>query len=136
MSSPLQSIRRARCLAFACLVAVMGCGQRSSPMNGTPGQVLLNGAGFGDIQVNVFGAAGDRIAFGVSDPTGTFRLLTPDASQAVKLDPGSYRLTVESVGSVPVPIPAPLSVQEKTPLVREWQGSEEALRVELDVPAK
>lgn len=118
------------------LLALCGCGQASSPMTGTAGQVLLNGFGFGDIQVNVFGDADERLAFGVSDSTGSFRLLTPDASRAVHLEPGKYRLTVESVGAVPVPIPAPLAQPDKTPLVREWSGSAEALRVELDVPMK
>ena len=122
--------------ALALLVALGGCGQASSPMTGTAGQVLLNGFGFGDIQVNVFGDAGERVAFGVSDSSGSFRLLTPDASRAVNLEPGKYRLTVESVGSVPVPIPAPLAQPDKTPLVREWSGSGDALRVELDVPMK
>jgi|GEM_PF-457627 len=118
------------------LLALFGCGQASSPMTGTPGQVLLNGFGFGDIQVNVFRDAGEHVAFGVSDSTGSFRLLTPDASRAVNLEPGQYRLTVESVGGVLVPIPAPLAQPDKTPLVREWSGSEETLRVEFDVPVK
>lgn len=136
MSFQSPAVPWSRRLGAVCLVALMGCGQRSSPMSGTPGQVLLNGSGFGDIQVNVFTPSGDRIAFGVSDPAGMFRLLTPDASQAVKLNPGSYRLTVESVGSVPVPLPSQLGQPDKTSLVREWSGAEDALRVELEVPAK
>lgn len=118
------------------LVLSLGCspsGQQSLA-GGTTGQLRYDGAGLPDLQVNVFVVdAGQlrRIGYGITGEAGLFSLIDASGQRGLRLEPGHYHLTIESVAAEPIPIPTQYSDGSHTPLVREWTAADREL--DLDV---
>jgi hypothetical protein len=124
--------------AFLCggLLVASGCGSGVTPVTGgTAGIIRAGETNLSDVQVTVHrwsGSQAELVGWGVSKPDGTFRLVQPNAKGPLHLSSGEYRVTLESVGAVPVVFPKEYSSAERTPLTVEWTSSME--QIELDVP--
>ncbi len=136
-------------LLTAILCMSLGCGRsHRSTAGGTPGQVVTaSGHPLIDVLVRFHSHSeaqsaekddaqeakmAEGIAMGSTDLGGNFRLTTPDAKSAVWLTPGRYRVTIESMGSVPYFWNESLNDPRQTPLFLDWNGQPE--QIELQVP--
>lgn len=91
-----------------------GCGQQPV-RGGTAGLLSADGNPLPDVQLTVYAPSGERLGFAVSDSHGAFELVRPGASGPLHLDPGSYTVTLESVGA-PAVLPREYLDRETTPL--------------------
>lgn len=123
---PAAWILPAACLTFA------GCGT-SPATGGTPGRLASDGNPLADFQVTVHRCEADqfqRLGCAVTAADGSFRLATDLDVEPLWLEPGDYRVTLESVGS-PVAIPAEYGDVDRTPLRIHWNDDEQ---LSLNVP--
>ena len=117
------------------LCLITGCEEARPIRGGTSGILHAGTVPLGDIQVTVFRTDSDTnagIGFAVTKADGRFELLHRDAAGPLHLDPGRYRVAVESVGPVPMKFPPEYQSGEKSPLVIDWNP--ERQRIDLDVP--
>lgn len=123
-------------LLWAVQSVVQGCGGPSRSMQtGTAGIIRLQGNTVADLQVHVFADESGtprRVAFGISDPQGEFRLIDEDGKGPATLKPGKYRMTIESVAPEPIPIPPHYGDVTKTPLVHEWSATDTRLVIDMN----
>lgn len=114
------------------LSALAGCGSDRSVPGGTPGVLRSSTAGIRDVQVHVH-RAGDQqaVGFGITGEGGTFALYQTRAAGPLKLPPGDYLLTLESVGPEPIVLPPSCLKLQTTPLRVRWSGSERTLELTL-----
>lgn len=114
----------------------MGCHRQASLLHGgTAGTIRLGGMARADLQINVFEDGEQsrrRVAYGVSDAQGDFSLIADDGLESAILPPGKYRLTIESVAAVPIPIPATCRDIQTTKLVQEWSASDKILAININ----
>ncbi len=114
-------------LLSACVV---GCGP-SGITGGTPGLLMSDGNPIRDVEVSMYSSeAAERIAYAVTGSDGSFRLVRADSGGSLNLQPGSYTVTLESVGA-PTDLPAVYRDRRSTPLQVTWRQGE---RIELNVP--
>ena len=112
------------------LVVAAGCGPQ--PISGgTLGMLTTDGNPIPDVQVVVYSAdSGQRVAYAVTRPDGSFQLIAADTSGPLELDPGSYAVTLESVGA-PTDLPSTYLKPESTPLRIDWNAGD---RLVVNVP--
>lgn len=131
--APLRTapMHAAHWLPLIVVALVAGCGP--APISGgTPGLLTSDGNPIPDVQVAVYAnaATDQRLGYGVTRADGTFELVTADGTAPLKLQPGSYVVTLESVGA-PTDLPRTYLDAKSTPLKIDWT---EADRLELNVP--
>ncbi|MFO0920918.1 MAG: hypothetical protein U0905_00285 [Pirellulales bacterium] len=117
------------------MVLYWGCQSKRSTPGGMPGVLLLkNGQPLADIQLSVFPESGsdELLGIGVSGLDGSFNLRDPQAHHPLWLEPGKYKLTLESVGTVPIRLPDAWGKPSKTPLRMEVLGRDTMLSVQVD----
>jgi len=111
---------------------VAGCGSEQGVTGGTPGLLHAGSTGLAEIQLTIHpGDGSGPLGFAPTGMDGTFELLTNQARGPLRLPPGDYRVTLESIGS-PVVIPEKFTRPDSTPLKFTWNGSEKLL--DLDAP--
>ncbi|MCA9090889.1 MAG: hypothetical protein KDA90_19885 [Planctomycetaceae bacterium] len=115
---------------FAALAG--GCSETPELPGGTRGIILVQRMPMADIQVNIYqdGTEGP-IAFGISECDGHFELRLPRTLEAVWLQPGHYRMTVESVGEHFIRWAPHFSDPANTPLQQHWSGDADEFLVEI-----
>jgi hypothetical protein len=96
------------------LLAAVGCGQQPVT-GGTAGLLTADGNPLPDVQLTVYSASGERLGFAVTDGQGAFELVQPAAAGALRLEPGSYVVTLESVGA-PAELPQQYLDPRSSPL--------------------
>lgn len=116
-----------------------GCGSnvQVSP-GGTPGSLHDGDKPIGEVKVTVYevdGTTFEPIGFAVARSDGRFELVTMDVTGPLRLPPGEYCCTLESVGE-PVVIPKEYSKPETTPLKAEWSEGDSLLDLEFQPPQK
>jgi hypothetical protein len=124
--------RRLVVLLLLALCTVPGCGD-ARHAGGTPGSLVAGGQPLDEIQVTVHrpeGAGFLPVGFGVATTDGSFRLFAPGALADLRLEPGEYRFTLESVGA-PVVVPKEYASPDTTPLRRTWTATDEKLLLEI-----
>jgi hypothetical protein len=117
------------------LAGLVGCSEQVRPITGgTPGVLRAKDGGLAEVQVSIHqheGGGWRRLGFADTRADGAFTLIAADATAPLELSPGEYRCTLESVGA-PIPLPAPYTHPETTPLVVTWSATDQELT--LDVP--
>jgi hypothetical protein len=114
--------------------SLSGCGGVKPVTGGTPGLLHSGSTLLSDTQVTVHkieGGVSTSIGFGVAGPDGSFELVTNEAKGPLRLAPGQYRYTLESVGTAVV-IPKEYTSADTTPLVLPWSADDS--RIDLDIP--
>lgn len=126
-SSPAHA---ARWMLVLFLAAIPGCGPQ--PISGgTRGMLTTDGNPIPDVQVGVYTAAsGEQVGYAVSEPDGSFELVTADTNGPLQLDPGSYVVTLESVGA-PTELPRSYLNPDSTPLRIDWNEGD---TLDVNVP--
>lgn len=117
-----------------CLLLSLGCGGAHPVTGGTNGVLHSGPTLLSEIQINVHqvGESSTKlIGFGVAGMDGAFQLVSPGAAGSLRLAPGEYRFTLESVGA-PVVIPKEFTQPETTPLKVTWTDSE--AKLDFDLP--
>ena len=116
------------------LIVAAGCGGGARPVSGgTAGALYSGGDPLGDIQVTVHqleGMSFETIGFAATHADGSFELVTPGAQGPLRLTPGEYCCTLESVGA-PITIPKEYTKAETTPLKVTWESGDANLELEL-----
>lgn len=114
-----------------------GCGGARHVAGGTTGMLHAGSVVLGDIHVTVHrveGTTTDVVGMGVTQSSGHFELVQPGAKGPLHLTPGEYRVTVESVGPVPLRFPKEYALAEKTPLQVAWTAANSQLDLEVPLP--
>jgi hypothetical protein len=118
------------------LAAQSGCGQVQSVSGGTRGRLMAGGNPLSEIQVTVYQGNGSNspkpLGFGVSATDGSFELVQNGAHGPLRLSPGEYCCTLESVGA-PVRLANEYLHAEKTPLKVVWVAGD--ARLDLEIPS-
>lgn len=117
------------------IVALTSCGRTGHVAGGTPGLLHAGSVLLSDVQVTlhrVDGTAIEAIGIGTTRTDGRFELVQPGARQAMHLSPGEYRVTVESVGAVPLCFSKDFASAETSPLRVSWTAK--SAQLDLDVP--
>lgn len=112
-------------LTLVC-ISLVGCGGARPIKGGTAGKLHSGVDPLGDIQVTFHQTSGtttEPIGFGATTANGTFELVTMGAKGPLRLSPGQYLCTIESVGS-PLKIPKEYTKPETTPLKLTWTSSD------------
>ena len=120
----------------ACVALLSGCGTKPVT-GGTPGVLTYRGKFVSDIRVIVHRAEGtssEPIGFGVTANDGTFQLVTNEARGPLRLSPGDYRCTLESVGP-PIQVPKEYTKADSTPLRVSWSAGNKSLDLEFPAAA-
>jgi hypothetical protein len=95
--------------------------------------LTANGDAISEVQVTVHqqsGAAWQPIGFADTNSDGSFALVQNQARGPLRLDPGEYRVTLESAGA-PIHIPPDYTKAETTPLKVDWSASDSSLNLNL-----
>jgi len=118
--------------------SLAGCGGPREIPGGTRGRILVRGGtALREIQVTVYGNQADSpLALGISGEDGRFELRQPGTLEAFWLEPGDYRLTVESVGEVHLQWPPDYRDPQQTPLRPSVASRDHELLVEVPSPAE
>ena len=117
------------------VLATSGCGSRAVT-GGTPGMLTASGEAMSEVQLTVHqqtGATWQPIGFADTTSDGSFELVQNQARGPLRLDPGMYRVTLESAGA-PIHIPPDYTKAETTPLKVDWSASDSSLN--LNLPTK
>ncbi|MDB5347287.1 MAG: hypothetical protein JWP89_5664 [Schlesneria sp.] len=124
-----------RCVVVLLLLAELtGCGG-GHVAGGTRGTLHAGSVLLGDIQVTVHrvdGAIFDVVGAGITRADGRFDLVQPGARSALHLSPGEYRVTLESVGAVPLWFAHEYYSAKTSPLHVNW--TIKSLQLDLDIP--
>ena len=120
-------------IALVSLTLLAGCDRVRPVTGGTPGVLQIPDQVASDLQLTVYreeAGTWQPIGFATTGAGGRFELLLPGAAGPLRLEPGAYRLTVETAGSDLV-LPADVGQVTATPLRIQWTGTEP--RLELSV---
>ena len=117
-----------------CATAMTGCGPPPEVPPGTAGIVRTDSVPLTDVLVQIYSdpPAPQPLGAGITDSSGRFQLRLPDLSAPLHVEPGDYRLTIESAGDIPLSWPAQLRDPQKTPLRQTVTDPQQA--IELDFP--
>ncbi len=122
--------RVGRWLAMLVAAIVPGCGP-APIIGGTSGMLSTDRNPIPDVQVTVYSAtSGERLGYAITGADGSFQLLTADTSGPLVLDPGSYVVTLESVGA-PTDFPTAYLDRKSSPLRIDLHEGDQ---LELNVP--
>lgn len=118
------------------LIAAMthGCGTKGVT-GGTKGLLHTGSAMMSELQITVHlveGSTTQPIGFGVTDSNGEFELVTNGAKGPLRLSPGEYRFTLESIGA-PFVLPKEFTHADTTPLKLSWSADDKTIDFELPV---
>lgn len=117
------------------LTLLLGCGPAPSIPGGTSGLLHADGTPLKEVRVTLFAAKDDStqsIAFAVTDAEGAFQLREEATLEGVWLEPGEYRVTLESAGEFRMIWPREYTSPQQTPLKVAWTA--EQTQLELHVP--
>lgn len=118
---------------FLTSVVLIGCaGRVRGVTGGTAGELHCSGAPLGDIRITIHQIDPDGtepIGFAETRSDGAFELVTMEAAGPLKLVPGDYCYTLESVGA-PISIPKEFTKPETTPMKMTWAADD--LVIDLD----
>jgi hypothetical protein len=120
-------------LLLAVLALFAGCGRVRPVTGGTPGVLQVPDQVASDLQLTLFreqAGSWQPIGFATTREGGRFELLLPGATGPLRLEPGVYRVTVESAGSELV-LPPEVGQVATTPLQIQWTGTEPSLQLAL-----
>lgn len=124
------------CLGLALTLVSAGCGP--TPIaGGTPGVVHVAGGTLADVQVHLHRLEGGlpaRVGSGVTNVRGEFDCIRADGSGPLRLEPGDYVFTLESVGPTPLLWPPEYTDASKTPLKKTWAAADTRLEVHVPEP--
>jgi hypothetical protein len=116
---------------------LIGCGGARHVAGGTSGTLHAGSVLLGDIQVTVHrvdGTTSEVVGMGITRHDGQFELVQPGAKGPLHLVPGAYRVTVESVGPMPLRFPKEYGSSDRTPLHVEWTAENAQLDLEVPLP--
>ncbi len=123
---------------FVLLMTLLhGCGGARHVAGGTQGTLHAGSVLLGDIQVTVHrvtSTTSEVVGMGITRTDGHFELVLPGAKGPLHLTPGEYRITVESVGPVPLRFTKDYASAEKTPLHVKWTAENSQLDLEVPLP--
>lgn len=120
------------------LIALSGCDGSGHVAGGTPGRLCSGSVGLADVQVTLYRMAGttsEMVGHGITRADGRFELVAPGAKKALHLNPGEYRVTVESVGAVPLILRDEFAAADSTPLQVQWTTSSTQLDLDIATPS-
>lgn len=123
-------------IALAVLGLMVGCDRVRPVTGGTPGTLQVPGQVASDLQLTLFreqAGTWQPVGFATTGAGGRFELLLPGAVGPLRLEPGQYRVTVETAGSELV-LPPEVGQVATTPVRIEWTGNEPGLQVSLTLP--
>ncbi|OYW24862.1 MAG: hypothetical protein B7Z55_00955 [Planctomycetales bacterium 12-60-4] len=112
---------------------LVGCSTQSVS-GGTEAVVHSGSVHLADVHVQLFDRDNRPVGFGTSGANGALELRQPSATGPLWLTPGEYRVTVESVGAVPLRFPAEYTRPESTPLIVHWSSNDQILDLDLPMP--
>lgn len=118
-------------------ILLIGCGGPRHVAGGTTGTLHAGSVLLGDTQVTLHRVAGvttEVVGMGITRTDGHFELVLPGAKGPLHLTPGEYRITVESVGPIPLRFPKDYGSPEKTPLFVKWAADDTQLDLEVPLP--
>lgn len=113
-----------------------GCGSSAISRDGSPGSLSFGTQTLSDICVVVHVQDGSEFrspGFGITNHEGSFHLLRTASQDALKLEPGEYSFTLESLGPQIV-FPADYLDPKKPPLKVTWTA--EMASLDLRAPEK
>jgi len=123
-------------LSLVALGSLAGCGGVRPVKGGTPGVLQVTDQVASDLQLTLFreqNGSWQPIGFATTGEGGRFELLLPGAAGPLRLEPGAYRVTVESAGSELI-LPPELGQVATTPVQFQWVGTEPSLQLSLPRP--
>ncbi|MFN9372883.1 MAG: hypothetical protein ACK6D3_13470 [Planctomycetaceae bacterium] len=121
-----------RC-GLAVLALRVGCGRVRPITGGTPGTLQVPNQIASDLQLTFFreeAGTWQPVGFATTGEGGRFELLLPGATGPLRLEPGLYRVTVQTAGSELV-LPPEVGQVATTPVQIEWTGKETGLQLSL-----
>ena len=124
-----------RC-GLAALALATGCHRVRPVTGGTPGTLQVSNQIASDLQLTLFReevGTWQPVGFATTGVGGRFELLLPGAAGPLRLEPGLYRVTVQTAGSELV-LPPEVGQVATTPVQIEWTGNEAALQLSLPLP--
>jgi len=104
--------------AMLCVLICPGCSESSSSVQDGPpaGSITYKQTNIAQIQVAFYSPEStDKLAIGVTDSVGEFRLFTPEGESTI-LETGHYRVTAENTGEPTWAFPNKYHDVLKTPL--------------------
>jgi hypothetical protein len=113
-----------------------GCGRVRPVTGGTPGVLQVPNQVASDLQLTLFReqeGTWQPIGFATTGEGGRFELLLPGAVGPLRLEPGLYRVTVQTAGS-DLALPPDIGQVATTPVRIEWTGTEPSLQLALTLP--
>lgn len=114
--------------------ALIGCSDRVRGVTGgTMGELHSSDAPLGEIQITIHQIDLDGtepIGFAETRSDGTFELVTMGAAGPLRLVPGDYCCTLESVGA-PISIPKEFTKSETTPMKITWSADDQLLDLDF-----
>lgn len=116
------------------LACIAGCQQRSAEITGgTPGTLRFGSQTIGDLVVVLHRGSStsfEQVGFGRTNDAGEFQLVVQGKEEPLKLPPGDYVVTLESLGP-PIAFPKEYVLTDKAVLKVSWTDSS----VQLDLQA-
>lgn len=98
---------------------ITGCSDDAVPIDGgTAGKLTSDGKAMSQMELTFYSDSpfsGSPVAYGAVQNDGAFELVDAPRTEAIELEPGDYRVTVESLGA-DVEIPKQYSDPSKTTL--------------------
>lgn len=117
------------------LGCIAGCQQQSAEITGgTPGTLRFGNQTIGDLVVVLHRGTGttfEQVGFGRTNSAGEFQLVVQGKEEPLKLPPGDYVVTLESLGP-PIPFPKEYVMADKAALKVSWTDS--SVQLELQAP--
>ena len=109
-----------------CLLIFLGCSESSSNVQDGPpaGSITYKRTGVAQVELTFYSPSStDKVALGVTDSSGEFRLFTPEG-ESTTLAAGPYRVTAENTGEPTWAFPNKYHDVHKTPLKVEVTDGE------------
>lgn len=122
------------------VVLITGCGFGVGFRGGTEGELIVGDSWrLPEIEIGfhlIKGESQEHVGMGVTDPQGYFRVSRANGSGPLQLAPGSYRITIESVGADYQEWSEEYRDPEKTPLVLDWGSTSGIIQLRVPEPIK
>lgn len=118
-----------------CLLHLCGCSHGPSPVSGgTAGSLTAVETRLPDFEIKIYEAANlNLLGVATTGSDGSFHLVLPKGEGPLRLSPGDYVVTLESVGPASPRMPPAYANATKTPLKVSWKSTDQSL--ELKIPA-
>lgn len=118
------------------LASASGCGYVDG--DGTSGVIQLERGPLAGVLVQVHsaeGSSGEPLGSGVSGADGRFELKRHNARRALRLSPGEYLATIESVGEIAMIWPPEFRQPESSPLRFTLTHHDDVVELQVPTPA-